>query len=365
MGNSLANVLTGGGGNDTLQGGGGNDTLIGGLGNDGYWFGAASGLEADSVIEQPGEGIDFLYFGTLTQAVTLDLASTAVQTVHTGRTLTLNSGTGIENVVGGSGNDVLIGNSLANVLTGGAGNDTLTGSGGNDLLTGGAGDDVYVFDTDTALGVDTVNEAAGGIDTLDFSQTDSLGITVNLGQAVQQVVNGNLSLILGSGSTVENVIGGAGNDVLMGNSLANVLTGGGGNDTLTGGDGSDILIGGLGLDDLRGGKGEDLLIGGYTQFVSNALAFTALMAEWTRTDNSFADRTDHLLGIANGGLNGITVLAPNTVKDDEVEDLLSGGSGKDWYLRNNLSLVLSKRDVTTDTDISPLDSLFTEIDNWL
>jgi len=36
----------------------------------------------------------------------------------------------------------------------------LVGGAGNDILAGGIGDDVYVFDCDTALGSDTVDDGA-------------------------------------------------------------------------------------------------------------------------------------------------------------------------------------------------------------
>ena len=77
-------------------------------------------------------------------------------------------------------------------------------------------------------------ESGGGIDTLDFSPTTSLAVTVNLGLATAQVVNANLTLNLGSATTFENVVGGSLGDTLTGNSLANSLTGGGGNDVLEG-----------------------------------------------------------------------------------------------------------------------------------
>src|SRR5262245_18202247 len=56
-------------------------------------------------------------------------------------------------------------------IGGGTGNDTITGGSGNDTLIGGAGNDTFRFDTDAALGSDTIDESGGGIDTLDFSAT--------------------------------------------------------------------------------------------------------------------------------------------------------------------------------------------------
>ena len=108
----------------------------------------------------------------------------------------------------------MIGNALANTLAGNDGDDTLSGLAGNDTLTGGLGNDTYLFAANSALGADTLNEAAGGIDTLDFSGTTALAVTINLGTATSQVVNTNLSLVLGLATALENVIGGLLNDTL-------------------------------------------------------------------------------------------------------------------------------------------------------
>jgi Ca2+-binding RTX toxin-like protein len=143
---------------------------------------------------------------------------------------------------GNSGNDTLIVNNAVKaptVLLGGAGNDSLAGGGGADALMGGAGNDTYSFDTDLALGSDTISDIGGGIDTLNFAATTTRAVNVNLGNAAAQVVNAGLTLRLSANNTIENVIGGSLGDTLTGNGLTNVLTGGAGNDTLTGGAGND------------------------------------------------------------------------------------------------------------------------------
>lgn len=102
IGNARSNVLVGRAGNDTLNGARGNDSLLGGQGDDIYVFGVAATYEADVVTELPGEGIDRLSFTAITTAVVLDLGSTAMQNVHTNRTLQLNSVSTFENATGGS-----------------------------------------------------------------------------------------------------------------------------------------------------------------------------------------------------------------------------------------------------------------------
>ena len=124
----------------------------------------------------------------------------------------------------------------------------IEGGGGNDVLTGGAGNKTYGFDTNNALGSDTINESGGGIDTLAFSATTARAVTINLGNPAAQVVNAGLTLTLSSGTAIENAIGGALGDMLTGNALNNSLSGGAGNDTLDGGAGTDTLDGGAGTD---------------------------------------------------------------------------------------------------------------------
>ena len=111
-------------------------------------------------------------------------------------------------------------------VDGGNGNDTITGGSGNDALTGGAGNDTFRFDADNALGSDTINEAGGGVDRLDFSATTTRAVSINLGNPAAQVVNAGLTLTLSAGNTIENVIGGALGDSITGNALNNSLAGG-------------------------------------------------------------------------------------------------------------------------------------------
>lgn len=246
-GNSLSNRLLGREGNDTVSGGAGDDQLVGGLGNDTYTFNPATALGIDTLDESAG-GLDTLDFSAAATGVTVDLAQSLSQSVHPNLSLVLAASTTFENVWGGAGNDRLTGNSLNNALVGNAGDDTLEGAAGNDSLTGGTGNDVFRFAANAPLGVDTLNEAAGGLDTLDFSSTTSLGVAVNLATTAPQVVNANLSVVLGLATAFENAIGGAGNDQLLGNTLANILDGRAGQDQLTGLAGNDTLVGGTGDD---------------------------------------------------------------------------------------------------------------------
>ncbi len=321
-GNSLRNRLNGGAGNDVLNGRGGNDT---------YVFTAATSAEADTLVEVAAGGSDTVSFASLTIPVRLSLGTTAVQSVHTNRTIKLNSTIHIENVIGGSGNDILTGNSMSNVLTGAAGNDILNGGAGSDKLVGGHGNDTYVFTAATSAEADTLVEvAAGGSDTVSFASL-TIPVRFSLGTTAVQSVHTNRTIKLNSTIHIENVIGGSGNDILTGNSMSNVLVGGAGNDALNGGGGRDILIGGLGLDTLRGGDDEDILIAGRTTNDKLFGNLIVLQTEWTSA-NSYATRISNLR--AGVGSPAVSLKAKvNVLNDLGEEDVLIGGNGTDWYFR--------------------------------
>ena len=135
IGNSADNVIYGYGGNDTVDpqagndwvlAGDGDDTLIastgddyayGDGGNDLYTFNPALGDLGQEVLSEPTDvDIDMLDFSAFTAATTIDLSDTGghLQTVASGSLVValLGSftGTGIENVLGGSGGNTIIGN---------------------------------------------------------------------------------------------------------------------------------------------------------------------------------------------------------------------------------------------------------------
>ncbi len=130
----IANVLSGGSGNDRLAGRGGADTFNGGV------------------------GIDTVSYDGSLSAVRADLLSPATNTGNAAG----NTYISIENLDGGSFNDTLLGNDAANVIRGSSftalasgadyllgrgGNDTLFGFDNNDRLEGGTGNDVLVGGT--------------------------------------------------------------------------------------------------------------------------------------------------------------------------------------------------------------------------
>ncbi|MCC8936697.1 calcium-binding protein [Bradyrhizobium sp. Arg68] len=199
-GNTVANYLIGGAGNDKLLGGeGAANTLQGGTGNDTYFVEAAG----DTIVELVNEGID------------------SVQTPLTSFTLAAN----VENLTHvGSSNFTGVGNALNNIMTGGSGNDYLVGFGGNDTFIdgsgantfqGGTGNDIYAVQSNA----DTVTEfAAEG-----FDQVQTFLSSYTLSPNVEQLV------FIGSGDHTG-----------VGNSIGNTFVGGAGTETWTGAGGNDV-----------------------------------------------------------------------------------------------------------------------------
>ena len=186
-GNGLDNVLIGNSAANRLTGGMGNDTYVLGAG--------------DTVVEAVNAGID-----TVQSSVTHTLATNV-------ENLTL-IGTGAINGTGNALNNILVGNNAANILAGGAGDDT---------YVVGAGDTV----------VEALN---AGIDTVQSS------VTWTLGANVEHLALTGTAAIGGTGNTLANsLIGNAGNNVLMGGDGNDTLSGGKGNDVLNGGTGNDVF----------------------------------------------------------------------------------------------------------------------------
>lgn len=247
IGDSTANELDGGDGNDVLNGGTGADTLVGGAGDDSYQVDGVSSV----VIEAENAGTDSVHAG-----ISYNLEANLESLTLIGAAAINGTGNELDNVI--------IGNSASNQINGGLGNDTLDdySPGIKDTLNGNDGNDTLL-----SRGFFSADSYAGGegIDWLDFSQpdaytaerrsTDGAGVKVNLslGKASTYYLqassftwpdpNGQIGL-----TTLENVRGTEQSDILVGDSNANELDGGAGNDVLKGGAGADTLVGGAGDD---------------------------------------------------------------------------------------------------------------------
>ncbi|TBE04927.1 M10 family metallopeptidase C-terminal domain-containing protein [Rhizobium ruizarguesonis] len=404
-GNSLANAITGGAGNDLLDGGAGNDTLSGGAGNDIYVVDSAS----DVINEQVSAGTDEIRtalaaysIAALVNVENLTYSGSASFT-GTGNALantitggagndTLNGGTGADGLIGGAGDDAYIvdnagdsvtedvdagsdtvrttlasytlaanvenltyigtvaftgtGNDLANTIRGAAGADTLDGGAGADSLIGGAGNDTYIVD-DLA---DVVTEAAEvGIDTV---RTTLAAYT--LGANVESLLYTGSGSFTGTGNALVNtIIGGAGNDT---------LDGGTGNDTLIGGAGNDTLIGGAGSDTMSGGTGDDIYVvdsatdvineavGAGTDEIRTALAAYSIAA-LVNVENLTYTGSANFTGTGNVLDNTITGgIGNDTLNGGGGADTLIGGAGDDTYIVDHAGdIVTEAADAGTDT----------------
>ena len=150
-GDTQANRLDCGIGNDLSSGGDGNDTLIGGDGDDSL----AGGGGNDSLVG--GNGKDSANFSKATQGISLNL------TLGTAQGEGSDVLVGMENGIGGSGNDTLTGDTQANRLDGGIGNDNVNGGLGGDSLVGGAGSDTLTGCLQASLGgLGEVDSLTGG-----------------------------------------------------------------------------------------------------------------------------------------------------------------------------------------------------------
>ncbi len=204
-GNALANVLTGGSGNDVLNGDGGNDTLNGGAGNDTLNGGA--GNTDTAVFSGAAQNYGFTLVAgnvvvTDNRALSPDGADTltGVEILRFGtQNLTLVAGTNAaETLVGAGGSQLLLGFDL---------NDILRGLGGADVLAGGLGSDVFDYNAignsgTTAATRDIILDFVAGtaatpIDRIDVSDIDANG--ANAGDQTWAATVGG-----GTGSFVNN-----------------------------------------------------------------------------------------------------------------------------------------------------------------
>ncbi len=235
-----------------LDAGGGDDSIV-----------LGSALPADFLTLLGGTGTDTLTGPGAATAWTLSGAGS-------GAASGILSFASIERITGGAGDDsfaLQAGGSVA-LIQGGDGNDSLAAAGGSNLWTingggstsntvnaqafqgierlqGGSGADSYRINAGSAYGLE-IDEAAGGLDALDFSAT-AVALTLDLSLvSAQTVASGGLSLRLAQGESIENLVGTAAADALTGNLLDNQIDAGAGDDVLAGAGGNDTYVFGAG-----------------------------------------------------------------------------------------------------------------------
>jgi len=354
-------TIDGAGGDDVVSGGDGDDVLDGGTGNDSVFGNDGDDRIVSNIGNDTFDGGDGL-------SVNVDLGT--ILATNEGQGGGVDNLTNIENVIGSSQNDTISGDIQANVLEGRDGDDTLYGAGGEDTLDGGGGVDrvdytnagnrVVVdlennettddgdFSRDTLIsienvtgstyddditgssGVNVINAGEGdddiratlnadytdggdGDDTIDFSDLDAFGsIDVTLNHTTDAIVD----VAAGTNQTivnVENVIGTSGDDIITGDLNENYLQGRDGDDILSGRSGVDILDGGDGIDTAS-----------YAGAIGDVNVNLGSAGVGGASSDGFTT-TDTLLNIENvtGSDNN------DTIRGDEVANVLLGGAGND------------------------------------
>jgi Ca2+-binding RTX toxin-like protein len=321
-GDGLDNVLNGG--TDALA-----DILTGGLGNDTYIINSAT----DNIVELAGGG-------TLDQALaSVSFALAAGDNIEFLQTNNI-TGVGLINLTGNEIAQTIIGNAGANILNGGidALSDTLAGFGGNDTYIINSVNDniVELFGGGTAdlakANVSFTLAADDDIEVLETTNAAGVGLINLTGNEIAQTITGNAGAnILNGGidALTDTLIGGLGNDTYVINSL---------NDNIT------ELVG--------GGTADRALCS-----VSFALA-TADDIEFLQTTNAALTTAINLFGnelaqtiIGNAG--------GNLLSGEGGNDTLTGGLGNDVFLLNTALNAATNRDTITDFNVAA-DTIFLE-----
>lgn len=342
-GDGVANVVSGGSGNDTMDGAGGNDTLLGNGGNDSLIGGTGDDLldgglgndkmnggsgndtyvinaAGDTITEEGGDTEDLVK-----SSVTVNLAILASGLIEH----TILTGATAINATGNGEDNELTGNNAANKLDGGA---------GADFLDGGKGSDIYTVDNVGDKIVETTGGAAGGVDVVNSSIDFTLGANVE-----KLTLLASFGDIDGTGNSLNNTI--------LGNEGANRLDGGVGNDTMTGGKGSDTYV----VDSAKDVVNETIANnkGGGIDTVESAVTFS--LATRVNIENLTLTGTGDINGTGNALANTILGTSGNNILDGGAgADVLKGGAGNDTYVFDSLA------DTATEDAASGTDELKTK-----
>jgi hypothetical protein len=235
----------------------------------------------------------------------------------------------------------------------------------------GVGNDVALIGFGAALAVDPCNpkktalfvSATTGDDVIRFVSAagsakirvlingDDQGVFSPSGTLIGFGQSGNDRITVEVPSKAAWLYGQNGDDTLAAGNGESLLLGGLGDDELTSGNGKDVLIGGLGADLLSAGNGDDLLIAGATDYDANSPANRAALCEivdeWSSGSGGYVGRAAHLT--AGVGPGGAIQLNASTITNDSVIDQLTGGNGRDWFLRGIQDIINGKAGNETDS----------------
>ncbi|MCX7893546.1 MAG: PA14 domain-containing protein, partial [Burkholderiales bacterium] len=350
-------LIFGTGGNDTIRGGGGADTIFGGAGDDILYGGlTASGGDTAANVIVGGTGNDRIW-GDLGNDV-----------------ITGNDGDDV--IFALAGNDDVQGNDGDDEIHGGAGDDLLVGNRGDDTIFGDAGNDVIwggeaihpraAFDLANPANFTNplffdANEAVypSGFTPPRITPVILLGLSV--GGEADDKFSGSLN------DWNDHLYGGDDTDFIFGGGGRDEIFGGGGDDYLDGGDLGDEVFGEGGNDIVRGGANDDVVHGDYKYELGSARVGPQKFYGDEGIDQVYGDGgSDFLFGdwapevVANDGVNpvrlstgqrlyggegidflyafaGVAITAGNAALQHEYTlagDELHGGAGNDWLYGN-------------------------------
>ena len=240
---------------------------------------------------------------------------------------TMHGGAGDDHVFGGKGDDILHGDGGNDNLWGNGGENTYYGGAGSDMIHANPNDKVIDGSAMDAAGVDTPADdmdRPGTVDTVSFAHLkeddlDDKGVFVDLQAGT-----------VGHGAAGETIIRFIEN--IVGTSEDDTLTGDGGSNTIEGGEGDDAMDGGDGLDDTVSYRNSDRgvridLGDGANSTASRGHAGGDTISNFENVrgsahDDDLTARTDvasKLLGL--GG--------DDTLEGGPMNDTLEGGAGAD------------------------------------
>jgi Ca2+-binding RTX toxin-like protein len=261
-------VLNGGSGNDLVYGGNGQDAINDSAGSDTYYGGIDGSTDSlnfnsttaitlnthwSEIIRATSTDVDIFSDVEIVNANasannTLDLSEESVD----GDGVTLNLSTG---AISSSDSGLSFARNFRNVIL----------SEFSDTIIGSKLGNTYTFLDDentTDLNDDSITDTAGGVDTLDVSQSsDDWTIDTALGTASKSAGD-TITLVVVSPTvrtTIEVIRSGSGNDAIATTTLAETVFGGEGDDSILTGDGNDTVreVSNDGSDTLNGGNGTD------------------------------------------------------------------------------------------------------------
>ena len=328
---SVADQISGGGGNDFIYGLGGNDYLLGETGDD-YIDGGAG---RDDM--RGGTGNDTYRIDRVGDLVT-EGVNRGHDTVYSLISYTLTAN--VEALfLDGTANIDGTGNGLINVIVGNGGDNVLDGQGGADILDGRGGNDTYVVDMGSDQTIELVGE---GVDTVLASITYTLSTTSFVENLTLTGTAAN-----GTGNSLANLI--------LGNGAANQLQGLAGNDVLDGQGGIDTLVGGLGDDtyyiDNAADRALELLNEG-TDIVYASVSYS--LTSTSHVENLTLTGTGNTNATGNGLVNILTgTSGDNILNGGTKADTMIGGLGSDTYYVDNVGDICTEANVAgTDTVIA-------------